>query len=880
MKKTINIFLVFVFSLSLVKFVKGSVNPWNKNYQAAATKILEDFQVNENVGESSQIEPVVAMDDRGNFVVVWSDDRNGDTDIFGQRYNSNGSLAGSQFRVNDDPGHRSQSKPQIAMSRDGNYWIIWLDYQNGYSVIYGQRYDIYGTPIGANFIINSDSKSLKGLNPVIAVDENNSFLIVWIDKTRNNKWYIVGQRYSENGTLQGSKFLVTDQGDGRDLAVAMDSTGNFVIAWSETRYIYPNIYAQCFNPDATSRSSVFRVDWSSYCARPKIAIDNQENICIIWTICSFMGESIISGKCYNHDGSPKGSEFNIHSSNWSERSYKAIDTNYRGNFLIVWENQDNYDYYPNITGRWFNADGMPIGDGFQVNDDSSNFRHLLPDVAVNKNGNFVAAWQDERNGLDNTDIFGQRFNSDCSPVGSNYKINNDKNSGIRTNPNIAANSQGNFMVIWQDLRNGNSDIFSQFYSSTGEPGGVNKIVNDDSGTKSQAYPVIAADSCGNFMAVWRDYRNMDSYIYGQFFKSDGTIIGNNFRINTDYKEWRPIEIDGSSDYFVVVWRFDKTIWSQCYSNSGTPLGDNFKVSEDFNNCCASPKVAVDGNSFVIVWEDSRNRNSDIYGQRYLHDGTPQGANFKINEISNGLQNLPDVAMLDNGGFVVVWSDQDQKSDLFGRLFSADGTPQASIQNINDWAGKFTQSLAVTSDTNGNFVVTWQDERKQNADVYGQLFEKDGKKIGINYRINNDQTQKYQGSPAAAMSNNYIYYSWIDNRVPGQGYDIFARVDLFNTASIFPETNNSGMARDFFLEQNYPNPFNPTTTIQFQLQKSAFIELNLYNVTGQRVKILYSGYKNSGIFTNELNGHDLASGLYFYELKIKGHSELKKCLLLK
>ncbi len=87
----------------------------------------------------------------------------------------------------------------------------------------------------------------------------------------------------------------------------------------------------------------------------------------------------------------------------------------------------------------------------------------------------------------------------------------------------------------------------------------------------------------------------------------------------------------------------------------------------------------------------------------------------------------------------------------------------------------------------------------------------------------------------------------------------------------------GVPEYFSLNQNYPNPFNPSTEISFALPQQADITLTIYNVLGQPVRILANGTHEAGQISvtwdgrNE-NGHQLASGMYFYRLKAQSQSQ--------
>ncbi|MCF7886705.1 MAG: T9SS type A sorting domain-containing protein [Candidatus Marinimicrobia bacterium] len=85
---------------------------------------------------------------------------------------------------------------------------------------------------------------------------------------------------------------------------------------------------------------------------------------------------------------------------------------------------------------------------------------------------------------------------------------------------------------------------------------------------------------------------------------------------------------------------------------------------------------------------------------------------------------------------------------------------------------------------------------------------------------------------------------------------------------------------FVLKQNYPNPFNHSTTIEFQLTKTENVSLTIFNSLGEVVKNLVTQKLNSGHHHYEWNAEGFPSGIYFYQLQTKAHSQIKKLLLLK
>jgi hypothetical protein len=85
---------------------------------------------------------------------------------------------------------------------------------------------------------------------------------------------------------------------------------------------------------------------------------------------------------------------------------------------------------------------------------------------------------------------------------------------------------------------------------------------------------------------------------------------------------------------------------------------------------------------------------------------------------------------------------------------------------------------------------------------------------------------------------------------------------------------------FGLNQNYPNPFNPSTTINFSIAKAGNVSLRVYNLLGQEVRTLLTGFKAAGSYTVNFNAEGLNSGLYLYKLETENFSQVKKMTLLK
>jgi flagellar hook capping protein FlgD/polymorphic membrane protein len=188
-------------------------------------------------------------------------------------------------------------------------------------------------------------------------------------------------------------------------------------------------------------------------------------------------------------------------------------------------------------------------------------------------------------------------------------------------------------------------------------------------------------------------------------------------------------------------------------------------------------------------------------------------------------------------------------------------------------------------TNNNGIVNWL-EGNINEDL---LFDGTG---GYPFSLLEDSPCIDAGNPDP------IYYDPEDPTNPG--YALYpAMGTVINDMGAYGGPNVIGwpvvglddnviaQTPEVFLHQNYPNPFNPTTTISFSLttELTEHTELIIYNMRGQRVKQLVSDQLSAGQHSVVWDGKDdnykpVSSGIYFYKLKTKENTQIRKMVLIK
>lgn len=105
--------------------------------------------------------------------------------------------------------------------------------------------------------------------------------------------------------------------------------------------------------------------------------------------------------------------------------------------------------------------------------------------------------------------------------------------------------------------------------------------------------------------------------------------------------------------------------------------------------------------------------------------------------------------------------------------------------------------------------------------------------------------------------------------------ISATIEMATSSEVSQET-----PQRLQLSQNYPNPFNPTTTIQFSLNQSSDVTLEVFNITGQKIATLVNGTLNAGSHQNTFDASRLSSGIYMYRLNTREQTLTRQMILIK
>ena len=370
-----------------------------------------------------------------------------------------------------------------------------------------------------------------------------------------------------------------------------------------------------------------------------------------------------------------GAEFPVNLTTAGPQTDPAVSTSASGSSIVVWSGQDGGG--PGVVGRRFDPSGAPLGGEFQVNAFTSG-RQSQPSVAADGAGNFVVVWESEGQDGGGFGVFGRVFTAAGTPLSGEFQINSFT-SGRQAQPAVSADGAGNFVVVRESAGQDGSGpgIFGRRFSTMGTPIGgefqVNMFTLND-----QKFPSVSSSVSGTFVVVWQSA--------GQ----DGSGLG-------------------------VVGRQ--------YGPAGLPVGAEFIVNSFTTDAQKEPVVAsTPAGNFIVAWtsQGQDGGGAGVFAQVFDASGARLGGEFQANVVTADGQKSPWVARTAGGRSLVVWTSvgQDGSGDgIFARLFDPSGNPMSDEVRINDFTGGNQKAPQVASDGLGNFIVVWQSQG-QDGDGFG------------------------------------------------------------------------------------------------------------------------------------------------------------------
>jgi hypothetical protein len=834
---------------------------------------------------SIQEEPIGAFDGT-NYLVVWVDFRSIDSEIYCTRIDQSGNVLDPWgIQVTDDNFY--QKEPDVVF--DGiNFLIVWRDNRTDGGDIYGARVTPSGTVIEVNGFLISGAANLQR-EPDLASDGTTSFVVWMDDRTTAPYSDIYGARVSQGGTvLDPNGILISDASLNQQIpSVSFDGT-NYIVVWQDYRSGVDIYGARVSQAAVVLDPAGIPISTASGSQNAPTVAFNGVNYLVAWQDSRNGGILDIYGARVNTSGIVLDAS-GVAISSAADDQVKPSVASDGINFLITWT--DGRNFRNDIYGaRVDNSGNVLEPNGIAI---TTAEEHQENPAAVFGGLNYLVVWDDKRLSFFN-DIFGARIqpsgivldtNAFLLSLGTNYQ-----------NYPSAAYDGSNYLVVWEDFRNNSLDIYGARVTPSGvvldsQPIPIGLEIND------QSHPAVIFDGT-NFFVVWQDERNDPYYtdIYGTLLSPDGTVLNPNGIVISnaaDNQVTPKLAFDGVN--YLAVWAdyrndaFNPDIYGARISQSGVLLDPNgIAIQTVFDEDEEAPSVAFDGTNFMVVWEDQRNTGGeDIYGARVDQNGLVLDPNGIAISSHSGSQTVP-VIVFGDTNYLVLWEDRRSgEADIYGAVIDPAGTIQDTTL-VSNASG--TQSGVSLVNEGSDYLAVWGDNFDPGgSDIFGAHISSTGEVLDSFSVVTKPGIQQYptlaHGTGSISL---LVYRGWTDN-YNSKTYNAMRIWGKYIDTSTGIEIDESYMVSRFRLFQNYPNPFNPTTTIRYTIPnvgtlRATSVQLKVYDVLGNEVATLVNEEKPAGTYEVDFNTssikHHTSSGVYFYQLKAGNYLETKKIILIK
>ncbi len=378
---------------------------------------------------------------------------------------------GGEFQVNTF-GNSNQIFSDVAMNATGDFVVVWQScLQDGSGDgIYRQLYDASGFPLGTEARVNTFT-TLDQQNPSVAMDATGNFVVAWESIGQDGSaGGVYAQRYSAAGVAQGGEIKVNTFTTNGQLSpsVAMDASGDFVVVWDSFSQEpgSTGVYGQRYNAAGVPQGSEFHVNTFTADIQviPDVSMDANGNFVVTWTSNLQDGSGFgIYAQRFNSAGVPQGGEFRVNAFTTNSQQSPSVAMDASGSFVIAWGSFGQDGSSSGIYAHRYNAAGVPQGSEFRVNTFTTNHQ-ILASVAVDTDGDFIVAWASDGQDGSEYGVYAQRYNAAGVVQGDEFRVNSHTTE-IQNAPTAVMDADGDFVITW-DSRYQDTDgygVYAQRY---------------------------------------------------------------------------------------------------------------------------------------------------------------------------------------------------------------------------------------------------------------------------------------------------------------------------------------------------------------------------------------------------------------------------------
>jgi hypothetical protein len=332
-------------------------------------------------------------------------------------------------------------------------------------------------------------------------------------------------------------------------------------------------------------------------------------------------------------------------------------------------------------------------------------------------------------------------------------------TGNQINPRVQLLADYNLITVWQSSVAGTPDIYARL--STGTTIETNVVDRKKSYTTNSAYgsnfytidlrvntytkdqqvdPAVAALPDGSAIITWSSYGQDGSMwgVYARKISHKGAFSpAKEFRVNqyTLSNQRKPAVATLANGQFVIVWiseqeRFYNSVdvYARVFTAAGTPVTDEIPVNSGTYPCDMPDVAPLNDGGFTVVWGQNdlavATNSWDVWGRAFTASGSPEVPDFRINTYLFGDQYRPKIAA-GPAGSLVVWTSLGQdgsREGVYGRFLQGGTAVAGSEMQVNTtWISQQIHPAVAWNGVN-NFLVVWTSfVGGSGFDLYGQAY---------------------------------------------------------------------------------------------------------------------------------------------------------------
>lgn len=762
-------------------------------------------------GQSKKESPLIAQANDGSALVFWYDDGNDiNAQIKARKIDANGAPQGNVIILSLTPSsHEFYHAPHWTLASNGEQIVLVWEYF-GDDIQY-QLYNFDGIPLtiikqaNQDTIVNDPLSSQwhpGTCNPSTYMREDGSFIIAWQDE--------------RNAEIRVNDDVISAGGD----------TGE--------------IYARCFNSLGEPTCDNFKVNQDSIPfvqSNPSICMNDSGTIFCYWQ----ERDTTYSDYYYNWvSGRIIGKEFshNLVDNSLDHYYHQPLVTVADSGFAVLWQQEGD------LYVQAFESKGEVRGTKLKVTGSAiSNYAIRKLDNHLN-----LIIWNKYNTAI----IQGCIFNPVNGSLGDVKTII----SGTTTSADMSVANMGTGISY---LNENSTCVNAIFINDNLELQYHTERLNTDTGGAEHKNPLGVQLTNGNYLTLWLDTRSGKTQIYGQIFNSDAEKIGGNFPldISTEENYYNDLSLSMIAhpvDGVIIAFnnRSDhgtkKEAWLQRLSSAGNKVGSPIQMVETSNTSISNIKLSILPSypfTVLVTWINDNN----LYGKFYDSDLNALG--------DQQLLNIPHDNYKLAAGCDRFWllGIDETTDNLYICNYSSNIQQLSETIQINDTSiivnSYYKPFLNILP--NGKMLAVWaqkSDWGNSIKDLYAQLLDDQGEKIGNNFRVSSylrDQESSSSIDEFYCTSIDSIFVITWDNLADRTRDEThIVKIDQFGKLAESPTTitNNEQINNQKIFMQNRDRylslqqiPGNPN---------DSDISINIYESTVLNA----SGFYNSPVFLNE------------------------------